>query len=189
MPEGAGPERATPDERRVRVVLPIAAGAGVVVGAISMVAGLALTSAALLAVSVLLLGSLALLSLGDGDQGWPVDKQDLSSNDGARREVARLSWAMHGKDSRVEARSARRLHAVAEARLTERGLDLGDPDDEAACRAALGPVAYVALRPDLANPPRFDHFTAALTAVERLHPTPTAGVDTTERPSHDELTS
>ena len=35
-----------PDERRDRVVLPIAAGAGVVVAAIGLVAGMALVSAA-----------------------------------------------------------------------------------------------------------------------------------------------
>lgn len=162
-------QRARTDERRVRVVLPVAAAAGVVVAGISMVAGLALLSASLLAVVVLLAGTLALLAFGDGDPGWPQDEQSIS-NDGARREVARLSWAMHGKDSRVETRSARRLHAVAAARLAERGLDLDDPADEAACVTLLGSSTYAALSSDPGNPPHFDQFTAALTAVERLHP-------------------
>lgn len=162
-----------PDERRARVVLPIAAGAGVVVASIGLVAGMALVSATLLAVAVLLVGCLALLAFGDGDPGWPDDEQ-VVSNDGARREVARLSWAMHGKDARVETRSARRLHAVAAARLAERGLSLDDPSDEAACIDLLGPGPYAALCSDVRNPPQFDQFTAALTAVERLHPnTPT----------------
>lgn len=105
------------------------------------------------------------------DDGWPP-APDAGTDRGVRREVSRLSWSLHGYESRVERPSLLRLRAVAERRLSRRGLSLDDPADDAACRTLLGPGPYRTVTAAAASARRsevtFDEFAATLDTLERL---------------------
>ena len=57
---------------------------------------------------------------------------------------------------------------MATGRLAVRGLDLDRAEDAAACRSALGEVAYAVVGADSRAQVDFNTFTAAVTAVEKL---------------------
>jgi hypothetical protein len=145
----------------------------VVVFGLTYGVGLDLVHCLLLAVGTLLLVQLRRLPEAD-DDGWPQREADPSDR-GVRLEVARLSWGLHGFESRVDRRSVDRLHAIAARRLRSRGLDLDDPADAGRVEQLLGAAPYAALTGDLStSPPRYDDFARAVAAVERL-PTDPAG--------------
>lgn len=106
-----------------------------------------------------------LAGLGE-DAPWPLPEGRFGDA-GARREVARLSWALSAGEETVTSASVRRLRAVADGRLRSRGLDLDDPADEAACRELLGP-GYGVLTAPRGVYVRYDAFRQAVGAVERL---------------------
>jgi len=101
-----------------------------------------------------------------GDE-WPERQQNLSDS-GVRREVARLSWGLHGHEGRVDRRSALRLRSLASRRLERVGIDLDDPGDAEGARRLLGDQAYATLTAESAHPPRYDHFARAVVAVQQL---------------------
>lgn len=106
----------------------------------------------------------------DEDEWWPVRHREGWA-DGARRDVARLSWSMQGFDAKVDSRTARRLSELAAGRLAERGLDLTNPADQPAIVALLGyPTHRVVSQPD--DPPPYPIFVHALADIEGLHPNP-----------------
>lgn len=150
---------------------------GVVFG-VTLVVGVDFVHCVLLAVGTVVVVQLRRLPEADEDD-WP-EREPGRSDRGVRLEVARLSWALHGFDSRVEHRSVERLHAIAARRLHARGVDLADPADVDRAQQLLGAGPYAALTSDPANPPRYDAFARAVTAVERL---PTTLRTTNERTS------
>ncbi|MDN5770766.1 MAG: hypothetical protein L0H24_07725 [Microlunatus sp.] len=135
--------------------------------------GLDLLHAFVLAAVVVALAALRLAPAVDPSQGWPR-VSDQRSDAGVRREVARLSWTMQGYEARVQRHSVRRLHALAAARLDERGMDLDDPRDYLGCQSALGTTAYRVVT-EVDERPRYAEFVAAVTAVENLRPTANPG--------------
>jgi hypothetical protein len=140
---------------------------GLITGACWLI-GLDLATSITLALLAVTLFGLRALVPGE-PESWPPEPES-AHNTGARREVARLSWGLHGHDDRVDRWSARRLHALAAQRMAERDLDLDADSDEAECRRLLGSAVYDALSLDPNQLPRYASFVAALDAVERLAP-------------------
>ncbi len=136
------------------------------IAALGWLIGLQPANALSLSVFALALYALRGLTPGEVDNWRP--EPDTTHNTGTRREIARLSWGMHGQDARVDRWSTRRLYALAARRLSVRGLDLGASEDSAGCRRVLGDQTYDALKPDPNNLPRYTSFVAALDVVERL---------------------
>lgn len=137
-----------------------------VVFGVTFVVGVDLVHCVLLAVGTLLVVQLRRLPQPDGDE-WPERPADPGDR-GVRREVARLSWGLHGYESRVDYRSVARLRAIAARRLQPAGVDLDDPDHADRARRMLGPGPYAAVTSDRATPPRYDVFARAVAAVEAL---------------------
>ena len=128
--------------------------------------GLDLANAVALAVFAVALYGLRALAPGETEEWQP--EPETARNAGTRREVARLSWGLHGQDARVDRWSARRLHLLAARRLATLGLDLDAPEDAAECRRILGGTTYDALSLDPNNLPRYAAFVAALDVLERF---------------------
>ena len=131
-----------------------------------LVIGLDLAHCLLLALAAAVLLRLRDTATGD-DHGWP-EHEDDRTDAGARREVDRLSWGLHGFESRVDRRSLAHLRGIATRRLRWQGVDLDDPADADRARALLGTDAHAALTADPGTPPRYDAFARAALAVERL---------------------
>ena len=134
--------------------------------AVLLVIGLDLPHCLLLAVAAAVLDRLRSAAMTQ-DHGWP-EHDDDRTDAGARREVDRLSWGLHGFESRVDRRSLAHLRGIATRRLHWLGVDLDDPADADRARALLGGDAYVALTADPGAPPRYDSYARAALAVERL---------------------
>ena len=137
-----------------------------VVFGVTFVIGVDLVHCLLLAVGALVLTQLRRLPPATDDE-WPERPADPSDR-GVRREVARLSWGLHGYESRVDHRSVERLYAIAAHRLRPAGIDLDDPADADRARLLLGPGPYAAVTSDRATPPRYEVFARAVAAVEAL---------------------
>ena len=137
-----------------------------VVFGLSFVVGLDLVHCLLLAVIAAALIPLRALPEA-GDYGWP-EHEDDRADAGARREVNRLSWGLHGFESRVDRRSLAHLRSIATRRLHRLDVDLDDPADADRARDLLGADTYAALTADPTAPPRYDSFARAAVAVERL---------------------
>lgn len=138
---------------------------GVVLG-ITYVVGLDVVHCVLIGVGTLVLLLLRRLPEAN-DDGWPEREADPSDR-GVRLDVARLSWGLHGLESRVDRRSVDRLYVVAARRLHAQGVDLDDPAHADRAEHLLGVGPYAALTGEPARPPRYDAFARAVTAVERL---------------------
>ena len=108
----------------------------------------------------------ALNDLDDEPALPPLDR--TGRDEGARREVSRLSWGMIGQENRVGEVPFRRLRALAATRLSVRGIDLVDLHDHEAARRLLGPLAYDTLIGDIGRPPSQAIFQHCLAALERL---------------------
>jgi hypothetical protein len=128
--------------------------------------GLDLAHCLLLALAGAVLYRLRATPVAD-DYGWP-EHEDDRTDAGARREVDRLSWGLHGFESRVDRRSLAHLRGIATRRLRWQGVDLDDPADADRARALLGADAHAALTADPGAPPRYDSFARAALAVEQL---------------------
>lgn len=153
-----------------------------VVFGVTFVVGVDLTHCVLLALSSLVVVQLRRLPPAE-DEEWPQRPADPSDR-GVRREVSRLSWSLHGYESRVDHRSLTRLRAIAARRLRTAGIDLDDPADADRARDLLGPGSYAAVTSDRATPPRYDLFARAVAAVEAL-PTRVPAYPTTEKSTRD----
>ena len=137
-----------------------------VVAAVGVVVGLDLVHCLLLAVVAAAIVPLRALTAAD-DDGWPQHEDDRADA-GARREVNRLSWGLHGFESRVDRRSLAHLRGIATRRLHRLDVDLDDPADADRARDLLGFDAYAAVTADPGAPPRYDSFARAVVAVEQL---------------------
>lgn len=147
----------------------LVAGAGWAIGA-------GVPHSLLLGLAVAAVGAtLVALDLVDDEPRLPPEEQ-LGRNAGARREIARLSWAMAGGDQRVGEQPYRRLRAVVAARLAGAGIDPSDPAGEQAARELLGPTGYAQLVAVAPGPPTRRVFESCLTLVERMgHPADAPG--------------
>ena len=134
--------------------------------ATAFLVGLDLVHCVLLGVAAAALLPLRALSAVT-DDGWP-EHEDDRSDAGARREVNRLSWGLHGFESRVDRRSLAHLRGIATRRLRRLEVDLDDPADADRARDLLGADAFAAVTADLGAPPRYDSFARAVLAVEQL---------------------
>jgi len=157
--------KAAPGGTTVRVIVGRVVIAGMITG-LCWVIGLDLANAVALAMFAVALYGLRALAPGESEDWQP--EPETARNTGTRREVARLSWGLHGQDARVDRWSARRLHALAARRLATLGLDLDAPQDAAECRRILGGRTYDALSLDPNNLPRYADFVAALDVLERF---------------------
>lgn len=129
--------------------------------------GLEPTPALLIALGVVTVLGLRRLPSTNRQERWP-QSPEANPDRGVRREVTRLSWSLHGYESRVERPSLIRLRAVADRRLGRRGLHLDDPADGGRCRAILGPLAFRVLTAGPRAPVTFDEFADSLSALEKL---------------------
>jgi len=102
------------------------------------------------------------------DAGW--EREPSPDRDGARGDLATLSWTMVGRDGRAGERILRRVRAVAAGRLARCGLDLTDPADADAIRALLGARAWSVLGPVHGRPPSIADVTHTVERLERLDP-------------------
>jgi hypothetical protein len=144
------------------------AGLGVIAGAgLAWVIGLEWLEAFLIASGLVVLVGLRRLPGITPGEDWPY-RTDEPHDRGVRRDVTRLSWTLHGHESRVERASIRRLRAVAALRLARRELELGAPGDAAACRRVLGDRAYAVLTAGSGTYISLEDFTATVSAVEDL---------------------
>lgn len=122
-----------------------------------------------LATAGVLVVAAALLAQDSGREvTWPrIVEPDRG---GYRHEVSQLSWALTGKDGRINELGLRRLRAVAADRLALLGVDL-EADPEGA-REVLGPGPYATLHPPPGQLPPARAVSACLAALERLDPAP-----------------
>jgi hypothetical protein len=144
-------------------------GRVVVLGVITSglwVIGLDVANSLTIALIVLTFFSLRALVSGEPETWEP--EPETSRTSGTRREVARLSWGLHGQGDRVDRWSASRLRKLAARRVAVHGLDLDHPEDEAECRRLLGSATFDAVRLNPNRLPPYRDFVAALDSVERL---------------------
>lgn len=133
--------------------------------------GVSIVQSVLIAAAICAIGACISLAPTGQTLAWP--ERNRAGNDGTRREVSRLSWAMIGRDDRVSEASLRRLQQVALRRLAMRGIDGTDPDQQAAAQSALGTFCYQHLFAPTGGPPRYDQFVRCVTELEKLdHGTP-----------------
>jgi hypothetical protein len=88
--------------------------------------------------------------------------------EGARWDVARLSWSLRPKRGRVPRAGLRPVQDLARRRLEPRGLDLADPRDRAAIERLLGEAAYATLALPAARPPHVRAVQRCLDALDRI---------------------
>lgn len=138
----------------------------VVVLGLTLVVGFDVVHAVLLALVAAVLLQLRDLA-GTQDDGWP-EHEDDRTDAGARREVDRLSWGLHGFESRVDRRSLAHLRGIATRRLHRLDIELDDPADADRARGLLGTDSFTALTADPGSLPRYDAYARAAVAVERL---------------------
>jgi hypothetical protein len=91
-----------------------------------------------------------------------------SRNDGIRREVSRLSWALAGQDNLVGEMAFRRLRKLARDRLSQLGIDLDVAEGQRAAREALGSLGYDTLIAEVGRPPTQKIFQQCVGVLESL---------------------
>ncbi|OZM76507.1 hypothetical protein CFP66_41000 [Pseudonocardia sp. MH-G8] len=109
------------------------------------------------------------------DVAWP--QTTGLQEEGARWDVARLSWSLRPKRGRVPHAGLRPVQDIARRRLAPRGLDLGDPRDRRAIEHLIGEAAYATLALPANRPPHVRAVQHCLDALDRLDPTPAAEGD------------
>jgi hypothetical protein len=88
-------------------------------------------------------GVISLVATADRDLG-STDWQGTprANRDGARGEVAELSWSLRTSYGRVDNKAASRVRQIARHRLALHQLDLNDPADRSAVEQLIGSSAY-----------------------------------------------
>ncbi|MHA6623232.1 hypothetical protein [Pseudonocardia sp. DLS-67] len=94
------------------------------------------------------------------------------ADEGARWDVARLSWSLRPRRGRIPQAGLRPVHDLARYRLAQRGLDLDDPADRPAIERLLGEAAYATVALPATRPPRMRAVAGCLDALDRLDPPP-----------------
>jgi hypothetical protein len=107
---------------------------------------------------------------GHRDVAWP--ETGGPQEEGARWDVARLSWALRPVRGRVPHAGLRHVQDLARQRLALHGLDPGDPADRPAIERLVGEAAYATLALPATRPPRVRAVFHCLDALDRLDPAP-----------------
>ena len=92
------------------------------------------------------------------------------NRDGARSEVAQLSWSLRGSYGRVGSPAVWRARRLARQRLAVYQLDLGNPADRPEIERLIGRRAYAVLVRGERRPPLLRTFVHCLDALDALHP-------------------
>ena len=114
------------------------------------------------------------LGAADRDVGTTAWRGGPRPNrDGARSEVAELSWSLRTSYGRVDNRAVSRARQLARHRLAVHQIDLNDPGDRGAVEGLIGRSAYAVLvrserRPSLRS---LLHCLDALDSLNALAPT------------------
>ncbi|WP_156252403.1 hypothetical protein [Pseudactinotalea terrae] len=110
-----------------------------------------------------LIGVLVVIHLGVG-QRVSLPRLPFDRRDGARTEVASLSWALYGNEG-VTPQAARQLRHLCRDGLAEAGIDVDTPTGRARAAELLGdPLTAFVVDPDSPPPP----VKAVRTAVHAL---------------------
>ena len=102
------------------------------------------------------------------DAGWAAAPG--TSEDGARLDVARLSWSLRPRHGRVQHAALGRVQELARHRLALRQLDLREPADRAAIELLIGEAAYTTLALPAQRPPQLRSVVHCLDMLDRLDP-------------------
>jgi hypothetical protein len=158
-------------ERRATIWALIVA---VLVAAISWYFGVDVWHSILLGSVLTTVGLISMVGTADGDLGNTDWRGGASPNrDGARGDVAELSWSLRTNYGRVNHKAVLRVRQLARHRLALHQLDLNDPADRPGVELLIGRSAYAVLvrserRPLLRS---FLHCLDALDAMDRARPT------------------
>ena len=118
-------------------------------------------------------GLISMVGTADGDLGSTDWRGGASPNrDGARGEVAELSWSLRTNYGRVNHKALLRVRQLARHRLAQHQLDLNDPADRRGVELLIGRSAYAVLvlsdrRPLLRS---FLHCLDALDSMDGMRP-------------------
>jgi hypothetical protein len=171
------------DWRRHRLrVVPLVAGAALA-GAACWVAGLDAWHAGTIGLALAAAGLCWIATPRHRDVAWPGTAG--AQEEGARWDVARLSWSLRPKRGRVPHAGLRPVQDIARHRLALRGLDLGDPRDRRAVERLLGESVYATLALPATRPPHVRAVQHCLDALDRLEPSPQNPPQQEEETRHD----
>ncbi|HXR23381.1 MAG TPA: hypothetical protein VN786_12560 [Acidimicrobiales bacterium] len=143
----------------------------VLVAAICWYFGVDVWHSVLLGSVLTTLGLISMVGTADGDLGSTDWRGGASANrDGARGEVAELSWSLRTNYGRVNHKAVLRVRQLARHRLAQHQLDLNDPADRSGVELLIGRSAYAVLvlsdrRPLLRS---FLHCLEALDAMDGM---------------------
>ncbi|MET1006676.1 MAG: hypothetical protein ABWX96_14090 [Propionibacteriaceae bacterium] len=157
----------TERRRRRRVVIWTVLVALALAG-VSWAVGVPVIQSLLLATGVTMVGAIALAVSGLDDEILLPPLDETGRNEGARREVSRLSWVMAGQDNRVGDIPYRRLRAIAANRLALRGIDVTEEAGQRAAGELLGQPGYTLLVAEATRTPTQRAFQASIALLERL---------------------
>ncbi len=116
-----------------------------------------------------LLGLLFSVVPDRGDIGWRGGER--RSRDGARNDVAVLSWSLRTGYGRIGNATFWRVQQLARHRLATIQLDLNDPADRDQIEHVIGSRAYAVLVPGAGRPPYLRSLLHCLDVLDALDPT------------------
>lgn len=152
--------------RRGRFIL-VLIGA-VLVGAVCWYIGMDTWHAVAAGVAVAAVG-LCWIAVPDHDNPrWPSDTE--TSNQGARRDIVQLSWALRPRYGRIRQTALGRAQKLARYRLGLHHLDLRNPDDRAAIERLIGRASYATLHATEGRMPTLAAVTRCLDRLDGLDP-------------------
>jgi hypothetical protein len=100
--------------------------------------------------------------------GWQSESR--SNRQGARRDIAQLSFSLRGSYGRVGSGSVQRAKRLARERLALYQLDLLNPADRPRIEQMIGHHAYAVLERGERRPPFLRSFIHCLNALDALDP-------------------
>jgi hypothetical protein len=103
-----------------------------------------------------------------GDTGWRGGES--RNRDGARNDVAELSWTLRTTYGRVGNTAIWRVQRLAQQRLAMSRLDLRESADRPRIEELIGRRAYVILAPSARRPPRVRSLVHCLDVLDTLDP-------------------
>jgi hypothetical protein len=106
-----------------------------------------------------------------------------TNREGARNEIAELSWSLRGSYGRVGTRAVRRVQQIGRHRLALHQLNLRDPADRDRIERLIGHRAYAVLVRTERRPPLLRSLLHCLDMLEALDPArPTTAPSRSRRP-------
>ena len=145
---------------------------GLLITAVCFYLGADIWHSILIGGAVTTLGLIGLIANDNPDfrnTGW--QSEGRSNQQGARRDVAQLSWSLRGNYGRVGAGAVLRAQRLARQRLAPYQLDLLNPVDRPRIEQMIGHHAYAVLVRGERRPPLLRSFIHCLDALDALDPT------------------